>query len=673
MDEVNGTPFGRYRLVQLLGRGGMGEVWRAYDTAANNRTVAIKLLPPQLADDSTFVQRFRREADAAAQLNNPHIIPIHNYGEIDGRLYVDMRLIEGRDLQQVLADGPIEPARAVRIIEQVAKALQAAHRIGLVHRDVKPSNILLDEDDFAYLIDFGIARAADQTRMTGTGSIIGSWHYMSPERLRAGQVDARSDIYALACVLYECLTGSTPYPGDNFEQQITAHLTEPPPRPSSTDPNMPVALDPVIATGMAKDPDQRYATTVELADAARDAITTPLPRHAPPPVEPTQPVQPTRHGADAVREASQPTRPAIGQHVVPPGGVSQAPTMVGSPSGPPLLGPPTPGIQPAGQRPPAMQPRPRPSWRRKKVVIPAAVILAMAVVAAVMVATVTPHRNPAESRHGTQTALPSTGYGPQTAPPSTRYGPQIALFTGLSRFNGVAVDAAGGVYVNEPDNGRVVKLAAGSSTQDVLPFTGLSRAFGVAVDAAGTVYVTDNHNRVVKLAAGSSTQDVLPFTGLSYAFGVAVDAAGNVFVADSGANGRVVKLAAGSSAQDVLPFTGLNNPTGVAVDPAGNVYVTDAHNGQVLKLAAGSSAQDVLPFTGLNNPDGVAVDAAGTVYVADYYNNRVVKLAAGSSAQDVLPFTGLSGPEGVAVDAAGSVYMIDLVGSGGRVVKLPVR
>jgi serine/threonine kinase PknH len=248
-EPVEGTPFGRYRLIELLGRGGMGEVWRALDTAANNRTVAIKLLPPQLAADHTFVQRFRREADAAAQLNNPHIIPIHNYGEIDGRLYVDMRLIEGRDLQEVLADGPLEPGRAVRIIEQVAKALHAAHKIGLVHRDVKPSNILLDEDDFAYLIDFGIARAADETRLTGTGSIIGSWPYMSPERLRAGQVDARSDIYALACVLYECLTGSTPFPGDNTEQQITAHLMAPPPRPSSTNPNVPATFDPVIATG----------------------------------------------------------------------------------------------------------------------------------------------------------------------------------------------------------------------------------------------------------------------------------------------------------------------------------------------------------------------------------------------------------------------------------------
>jgi serine/threonine protein kinase len=272
---VEGTPFGRYRLVELLGRGGMGEVWRAYDTATNNRTVAIKLLPLHLASDRMFVHRFRREADAAARLSNPHVIPIHTYGEIDGRLYVDMRLVEGRDLQEVLAGGPLEPERAVRIIEQVAKALHAAHRIGLVHRDVKPSNILLDEDDFAYLIDFGIARGADETGLTGTGAMIGSWHYMAPERLRAHEADARADIYALACVLYECLSGSRPFPGDTLESQVAAHLTDPPPQPSTTQPNVPAQFDPVVAKGMAKDPDNRYATTVELADAARDAITKP--------------------------------------------------------------------------------------------------------------------------------------------------------------------------------------------------------------------------------------------------------------------------------------------------------------------------------------------------------------------------------------------------------------
>jgi serine/threonine-protein kinase len=144
-------------------------------------------------------------------LNTPHVIPIYDYGEIDDRLYVCMRLIDGRDLRNVLADGPLEPSRAVRIIEQVAKALHAAHEVGLLHRDVKPSNILLDKDDFAYLIDFGIARAADETRLTKTGNTIGTFHYVAPERLSgAAGEDARADIYALACVLYECLTGRTP-------------------------------------------------------------------------------------------------------------------------------------------------------------------------------------------------------------------------------------------------------------------------------------------------------------------------------------------------------------------------------------------------------------------------------------------------------------------------------
>jgi serine/threonine protein kinase len=156
---VEGTPFGRYRLIELLGRGGMGEVWRAHDTETD-RIVAIKVLPAQWAEDETFQERFRREAHAAARLNEPHVVPIHGYGEIDGRLYVDMRLIEGQDLQTILADGPLPPARAVLIIEQVARALNAAHKVGLVHRDVKPSNILVDEFDFAYLIDFGIARVA---------------------------------------------------------------------------------------------------------------------------------------------------------------------------------------------------------------------------------------------------------------------------------------------------------------------------------------------------------------------------------------------------------------------------------------------------------------------------------------------------------------------------------
>ncbi|WP_082929962.1 serine/threonine-protein kinase [Mycobacterium sp. 1164966.3] len=283
MDEVE---FGRYRLQSLLGEGGMGEVWRAHDTETD-RIVAIKVLPANLSEDEDFKRRFRREAHAAARLNDPHVIPIHNYGEIDGRLYLDMRLIKGRDLAAVLADGPLEPPRAVHIVGQIAEALHAAHEEGLLHRDIKPSNILLGKNDFAYLIDFGIARTIGETRMTQTGSAIGTFQYIAPERLAIGaDEDARADIYSLACVLYECLTGNPPFPGDTMPQLVAAHLHAPPPRPSITQHNVPAQFDAVIAKGMAKDPDIRYGTTVELADAARDAITTPIQR---PTREPTQP------------------------------------------------------------------------------------------------------------------------------------------------------------------------------------------------------------------------------------------------------------------------------------------------------------------------------------------------------------------------------------------------
>ena len=267
----------------------------------------------------------------------------------------------------------------------------------------------------------------------------------------------------------------------------------------------------------------------------------------------------------------------------------------------------------------------------------------------------------------------------QTAQPA--HGPQVTLpFTGLNLPSGVAVDAAGNVYVADSFNNRVVKLAAGSATQEVLPFTGLYQPVGVAVDAAGNLYVGDkSNNRVLKLAAGSATQEVLPFTGLYFPYGVAVDPPGNLYVADYG-NGRVVELAPGSGTQTVLPFAGLDSPIYVAVDAAGNVYVGDGTypNRRVLKLAAGSTTQTVLPFTGMI-PGAVAVDSADNICVGEAKRHRpheqpvdyarVLKLAAGSSTPTVLPFTGLDDPQGVAVDAAGNVYVTDM---NNRVVKLPV-
>jgi serine/threonine-protein kinase len=272
---LDGTQFGRYRLVELLGRGGIGEVWRAFDTTID-RVVALKLLPATFGDDEVFRTRFRREARAAAGLDEPHIVPIHDFGEIDGRLYVTMRLIKGRALQEMLGEGPLAPARAIGIVAQIASALNAAHQVGLVHRGVKPSNILVTDDEFAYLIDFGIARAAGETGLTSTGATIGAWAYMAPERFQSGIADARSDVYALACVLYELLTGQQPFAGTALEQIAAAHMFQPAPRPSELTCGVPAAMDQVIRTGMAKDPAQRYPTTRDLARAALDALTTPM-------------------------------------------------------------------------------------------------------------------------------------------------------------------------------------------------------------------------------------------------------------------------------------------------------------------------------------------------------------------------------------------------------------
>jgi serine/threonine protein kinase len=318
--EVEGTPFGRYRLIALLGRGGMGEVWRAEDTITD-RVVAIKVLPPNLSSDTDFQQRFRREALAAARLETPHVVPIYDYGEIDGRLFVSMRLIKGRDVATVLADGPLEPGRAVGIVDQIAEALHAAHQIGLIHRDIKPSNILLDDRDFAYLIDFGISMAADDTRMTQTGTTIGTFAYIAPERLGGeGNEDARVDIYSLACVLYEALTGEPPFAGDTTPRLIAAHLMSPPPRPSITRSDLPAQLDEVIATGMAKDANLRYASTIELAAAARAAIAAPLTQPAthvapsPPPTAPWTAVEPagtTGHEARSRRRLTKPQQAAV--------------------------------------------------------------------------------------------------------------------------------------------------------------------------------------------------------------------------------------------------------------------------------------------------------------------------------------------------------------------------
>ena len=265
---------GNYRLDSLLGVGGMGEVYKAYDTH-RDRYVALKLLPEALSGDREYLKRFQRESNVAARLRDPHVIPIHDFGEIDGQLFIDMRLVDGADIGELLdAYGPIAPQRAVHLISQVAEALDAAHADHLVHRDIKPSNILVTLSDFVYVVDFGIARAIDgrQTPLTITGATVGTLHYMAPERFKGHDVDGRADVYSLACVLHECLTGAPPFSGRDLAALMYAQLYFGPPEASSLVEGVPRALDAVIARGMAKEPKDRFPTAGALAAAAREAL-----------------------------------------------------------------------------------------------------------------------------------------------------------------------------------------------------------------------------------------------------------------------------------------------------------------------------------------------------------------------------------------------------------------
>lgn len=320
VDSRLGSRFGPYELQAVIGIGGMGEVYRAYDTV-RERVVALKLLRPDVAADPTFRDRFRRESRIAARLHDPHVIPVHDFGEIDGVLYIDMRLVEGASLKDELRNhGTLSHGRTVSIIGQVAAALDAAHANRLVHRDIKPENVLLTPDDFAYLVDFGIAYGGGEASVTKTGLVIGSCAYMAPERLNGEPGGPASDVYSLTCMLYECLTGRAPFEAGDLRQVMSAHLFSVPPRPSIMRRGVPPAFDDVVAKGMAKDPRDRYASAGELARAAGAAASGRV--AAPPPMAPPPPSGPprTRQFAASDKRAyvSQPSLPLPPPPAAPP-------------------------------------------------------------------------------------------------------------------------------------------------------------------------------------------------------------------------------------------------------------------------------------------------------------------------------------------------------------------
>jgi serine/threonine-protein kinase len=373
------------RLEGEIGRGGMGVVYRATDESLE-RTVALKLIAPELTTNPDFRERFKRESRLAASIEHPNVIPVYAAGETEELLYLVMRYIRGTDLRAVLeTEGALEPARGARIVAQVASALAAAHRRGLIHRDVKPANVLIEhegETEHAYLTDFGIARDVGGTALTRTGMLVGTLDYIAPERLEDRPADGRSDIYALGCVLFETLTGRVPFPRDSDVAKMYAHMNEPVPSVREVRTEVPEPLARAAAKAMAKDPEDRFTTADDFAATLRAEATTlsgarPAVPQDPTALSPTRPVPPP---------ASPPPPPA--PQTPPPAPQTPPPAPRTPPPAPPRAAPPS--ATPTQPAPPSPAPTERlPAERRRRTGLLAAagaLALGVAIVAVILIA-----------------------------------------------------------------------------------------------------------------------------------------------------------------------------------------------------------------------------------------------------------------------------------------------
>ncbi|MFL6118184.1 serine/threonine-protein kinase [Actinophytocola sp.] len=317
-EDLTGRRLGHYRIDGVLGKGGMSVMYRATDIRLG-RKVALKIIAEHLTEDPEFRERFVDEARNTSAIDHANVVPLYDFGEVDGLLYIAMRLVDGSDLASLIKDGPLQPERALALLTQVAEALDNLHERGLVHLDVKPANVLVTSREstaeHVYLADFGLTRRGATGHRTKGGDFLGSPTYAAPEHLRGEPVDARTDAYSLACVLFACLCGRPPFQG-TVPGVIQGHLNRDVPSLTAQAPNLPAAIDDVIRRGMAKVPTQRYANCRELLAAAKQALSQPVRR---PPAVPVGP------------RAAAPAPPYRPQTSTPPGGYQRPPVSSADP------------------------------------------------------------------------------------------------------------------------------------------------------------------------------------------------------------------------------------------------------------------------------------------------------------------------------------------------------
>ncbi|MCE5292501.1 MAG: serine/threonine-protein kinase PknD [Nocardiaceae bacterium] len=586
-----GSSFAGYSIVRLLGRGGMGAVYVAKHPQLP-RLVALKVLHRGLTENDYIRKRFELEAEHAARLDHPNIVAVYDRGRVDDQLWIAMKYVEGSDAADQLTFGPFPVGRAVHILTETASALDYAHRCGILHRDVKPANILLapgapGQVERVMLADFGIAKAIDEsTSLTQTGSLVATLRYASPEQLEGLPLDGRADVYSLACTFYHLLTGYPPYRGESSAAIIQGHLNQPIPTISDLCPGLPPQLDAVMARGLAKNREHRYPTCEALANAVREAFfsastTAPATTRRPVSAMPT-----TQHHVRPPAPPAPRGRPRNRQALA--AGLALIVLLAAATVGGYLY------------------------WQRDTAGPAPEVLgftglsgphgLAIDKDGAVLVVD-TNNRRVVRLYQGQQTTLP---------------------FNELNAPSGLALHD-GAIYVTDAIARQVWQQLPGEDPKK-LPFDSLSEPVAVAVSPGGDIYVSDYVGKSVWVAyAQSDVFERLDINDLSSPNGLAVHGQ-MLYIADTNAN-RVVSYDLLNHVQTTLPFNGLASPNAVAVNTAGDVYVTDASiQHRVAKFEAASMKLSELELDDNTYAQAIAVDLTGAVFISDLNRSQVIRL-----------------------------------------------